>query len=142
MVKSKSFLLVFLVYLISLLTVGCAETRISQCQKIINISSKISQESKENRNTKDSQQLLKVADGFNRAAEDMEKLEIKDEKLIQYKTQFAQIYRGYARATKTMISAVTNQDIKTAKLTQDKVKELGQEEERLGNEMIIYCQNN
>ena len=141
-VSPKQFLLVCLSATFCFLNIGCTETKVSQCQKIIEITKKIAQESQDNRQTTDLKKILQVADSFEETAEKMDKLSIQDEKLAQYQKRFAEIYRGNAQATREFIAALQNQDITTAKLTQKKVQQIGKKEQQLVSEMNLYCQGN
>lgn len=126
----------------SLLATSCAETKVYQCQKIIEITKKMAQESKVNRQTTDIKQVLKMADTFEEIAEDMEKLTIQDEQLIKYQKGFAEVYRSNAQATREFIDALQTKNIPAAKLTQKQVQEIGRKEQKLGTDMNSYCQGN
>lgn len=140
--KKQAFLpTLLLFFVVNLILVGCAETKVSQCQKIILITQKIAEKSKTNRQTEDIQKALQVADSFEEAAEDMRKLAISDEKLVKYQLGFAEIYQGYAQTTRQFVSALQKKDISSVKLMQQQLKQLGQKEPELGNEMNNYCQS-
>jgi hypothetical protein len=141
-VSPKQFLLVCLSATLCFFNIGCTETKVSQCQKIIEITKKIAQESQDNRQTTDLKKILQVADYFEETAEKMDKLSIQDEQLARYQKGFAEIYRGNAQATREFIAALQNQDITTAKLTQKKVQQIGKKEQQLVSEMNLYCQGN
>jgi hypothetical protein len=133
---SLSILLVF----VNFFTVGCAETKISQCQKIINITQKIAQESEKFRQTKDIKQVLKMADAFETVAKEMQALKLKDEQLVQYKTGFIDVYKGNAEVTRKFIKAFEDKDMMAAKLMQKQVQIIGQKEQQLVTDMNRYCQ--
>lgn len=140
--KKQAFLpTLLLFFVVNLILVGCAETKVSQCQKIILVTQKIAEKSKINRQTEDIQKALQVADSFEEAAEDMRKLAISDEKLVKYQLGFAEIYQGYAQTTRQFVSALQKKDISSVKLMQQQLKQLGQKEPELGNEMNNYCQS-
>jgi hypothetical protein len=123
-------------------TFGCAETKFSQCQKIIEITQKIEQESQNKRQTDDFKQVLQMADSFEETAEDMEKLNITDEKLIEYQKGFAEVYRGNARVTREFVDALQKKDINQARSTKNQVQKIGTTEQQLVNNMNSYCQGN
>jgi Na+/phosphate symporter len=127
---------------LGILSVSCAETKVSQCQKIIEITQKISQESQETRQTKDFKKILQMADNFEETAQTMEGMAIADEKLTEYKQGFASVYRGYAQVTRDFIDALQNQDPTKARVTQKRVQEIGKQEQALGGNLNSYCQNN
>lgn len=140
---SKQFPLLIPVFLaIAVLLNSCAETKTAQCQKIFLITKKMADESEKNRNTKDSKQVLQVADMFEQSAEQLKKLELKDPQIAQYQQQLADIYQGNASTTRSFVKAIENKDIPTAKLAQDEVKQIGKKEQELITATNQYCQQN
>ncbi|AFY78392.1 hypothetical protein Ple7327_3164 [Pleurocapsa sp. PCC 7327] len=123
-------------------TFGCAETKFSQCQKIIEITKNIAKESQNNRQTTDIKKVLQMADTFEETAEEMKNLRIQDEKLMQYQIGFAEVYRGNAQATREFVDALQKKDIAKAKLTQKRVQQIGKKEQELVSNMNSYCQGN
>jgi hypothetical protein len=140
--KALSLILSYLAISLNFLLVSCAETKVSQCQKIILITQKIVQESQNNRQTKDIKQALKFADVFEEAGQQMKQLKIEDEQLAKYQLGFAEIYQGNADTTRQFVSALNNKDITTARLMKQQVQQLGKKEQELGNQMNTYCQEN
>lgn len=138
--KALSLILSYLAISLNFLLVSCAETKVSQCQKIILITQKIVQESQNNRQTKDIKQALAFADVFEEAGQQMKQLKIEDEQLAKYQIGFAEIYQGNADTTRQFVSALNNKDISTARLMKQQVQQLGKKEQELGNQMNIYCQ--
>jgi hypothetical protein len=138
----RNLSIIFLGTSLSLVATSCAETKVSQCQKIIEITKKMAQESKNNRQTTDIKQVLQMADTFEEIAEDMEKIKIQDEQLIQYQEGFAEVYRSNAQATREFIDALQTKNIPAAKLTQKQVQEIGRKEQKLVTDMNSYCQAN
>jgi Na+/phosphate symporter len=124
-----------------LANVSCAATKVGQCQKIIAVTKKIAQESQNNRQTTDLQKVLQMADTFEETAEEINKISVEDEKLIQYKIGFAEVYRGNAQATREFIDALQKKDIAQARLTQKKVQQIGKKEQELVSDLNTYCQS-
>ena len=141
--KSKLIPKLFpLIFIVNLIVFSCAETKVSQCKKIILITKKIAEKSKNNRQTTDIKKALEVADAFEEAAQNMKDLKVSDEKLVKYQLGFAEIYQGYAQTTRQFVSALQKKDINTLKLMQQQLKQLGKKEPQLGGEMNSYCQSN
>lgn len=138
----RNLSIIFLSASLSLLATSCTETKVSQCQKIIELTKNIAQESKNNRQTTDIKQVLKMADTFEKTAEDMEKISIQDEQLTKYQDGFAEVYRSNAQATRKFIDALQTKNIPAAKLTQKQVQEIGRKEQKLVTDMNSYCQGN
>ncbi len=139
----KSFSLFMPVFLaIAVLLNSCAETKTAQCQKIFLITKKMADESAKSRDTKDTKQVLLVADAFDQASEQLKKLDLKDTQLVQYQQGLADIYQGNASTTRSFVKAIENKDIPTAKLAQDEVKQIGKKEQQLVTKTNQYCQQN
>ncbi|EAZ89345.1 hypothetical protein CY0110_20585 [Crocosphaera chwakensis CCY0110] len=124
----------------NLFLISCAETKISQCQKIILLTQKMAEESETYRQTTDIKKVLQVADLFEETSQQMKQLNIEDEQLQEYQKGFADIYQGNADTTRQFVAALNNKDIDSAKLMQQQVQQLGKKEQDLGTEMNAYCQ--
>ena len=135
-----SFSLSILTILTNFLLISCAETKISQCQKIILLTQKMAEESESYRQTEDVKKALQVADIFEETSQQMRQLKVEDEKLIEYQMGFADIYQNNADITRQFVAALNDQDIDTAKLMQKRVEQVGQKEQDLGTQMNDYCQ--
>ncbi|MEM8781108.1 MAG: hypothetical protein AAGF26_20070 [Cyanobacteria bacterium P01_G01_bin.49] len=128
--------------ILNFLLISCAETKVSQCQKIILITQEMAGQSKNNRQTADVKKVLQVADTFEETAQQMEQLKIEDEQLAEYQMGFVEIYQGHADTTHQFVAALNNQDIGTARRMQKRVQQLGKKEQKLVTEMNSYCQEN
>ena len=131
-----------LVILLNFLLISCAETKVSQCQKIILLTQKMAEESESYRQTTDIKKVLQVADIFEETSQQMQQLKIEDETLQEYQKGYADIYQGNADTTRQFVSALNDKDIDTAKLMQQQVQQLGKKEQELGAKMQDYCQDN
>ncbi|MDJ0578469.1 hypothetical protein [Crocosphaera sp.] len=132
----------FLQILVNLFLIGCAETKISQCRKIIILTQKMAEESENYRQTEDRQKVLQVADIFEETSQQMKQLKIEDENLQEYQIGFADIYQGNADTTRQFVAALNDKDIDKARLMQQQVQQLGKKEQELGAKMKDYCQDN
>ncbi|WP_107666529.1 hypothetical protein [Cyanothece sp. BG0011] len=140
--KYLSSTLSLITVLMNLFLISCAETKVSQCQKIILLTQKMSEESESYRQTTDIKKVLQVADLFEETSQQMKQLKIEDEQLQEYQKGFADIYQGNADTTRQFVAALNDKDIDTAKLIQQQVQQLGKKEQDLGTEMNAYCQEN
>lgn len=131
-----------LVILVNLLLMSCAETKVSQCQKIILLTQKMAEESESYRQTEDIKKVLQVADLFEETSQQMKQLTIEDETLQEYQSGFADVYQGNADTTRQFVAALNDKDIDTAKMMQQQVQQLGKKEQELGAKMQGYCQDN
>ena len=112
--RSLYSMLSVLTVFINLLLISCAETKISQCQKIILLTQKMAEESETYRQTKDIKKVLQVADIFEETSQQMKQLKIEDEKLQEYQLGFADVYQGNADTTRQFVAALNDKDIDTA----------------------------
>lgn len=121
------------------LFLGCVETKTAQCQKIILITQTTAQASAKYRQSTDAQQILAIAALFEEAGEKLRDLKLNDAQLTRFQTQLANIYQGNAETTRTLIAALESKDILTVKLAQDKVKNIGQQEQQIITDLNRYC---
>lgn len=119
---------------------ACSETKSSQCQKIIAITKKVAQESESYRQSQDLEQVLKVADVFERGAANLDSVKLADERLADSQQDLAEIYRGNATSTRQFIAAVKDKNIPGARAMQQQVRSLGATEKELVREINHYCQ--
>lgn len=120
--------------------VSCAESQTVQCQKIMQVTRQIANQSMESRQTKDEEKVLTMAANFDKAAIAMGKLSIADTQLANYQNRYGEIYRSNAETTRKFIDAIQQKDIVTARLMQKQVQEIGDRERTLGAELNNYCQ--
>lgn len=126
----------------SVLLVSCAESKTAQCQKIMQIPREIADKSAESRQTKDVDQVLKMADNFDESAKKMQSLSIADRQLAEYQKGYGEIYQANADITRKFIDAIKSKDIETARLMQKQVRKTGDREQTLRTELNSYCQAN
>lgn len=129
--------------LISLgLLTACAPTKFSECEKIIQISVRVTEQTKElcqDCKTEDSQEALQVADVMEKAAEEMAAIEIADEELQTYQTGFREIYQDMSQATREFVAALHQKDIVTAKAAKAKLQQVGNKEKEVVDGINNYC---
>ncbi|MGF1478026.1 MAG: hypothetical protein ACFB4I_00830 [Cyanophyceae cyanobacterium] len=93
-----------------------------------------------NGQTKEPQAALQVADAFEKAAQEMAKINLQDEQLVEYQDGFAQMYLGMSRATHSFIGALNDKDITAAKSAKEELQTLGSTERELVSGINSYCQ--
>ena len=119
---------------------SCSDSKIAQCQKIADISQKISQQAETSRHTQDSEKVRQTAEKFAAVAQELDQLSLNDTTLQSYKKGLAEVYRGYSRATFLMLDAIKNRDIKSAKLAKQEVMLNSKNEQSIGQNITTYCQ--
>ncbi|MFM7575601.1 MAG: hypothetical protein ACKO5Q_01470, partial [Microcystaceae cyanobacterium] len=94
----------------------------------------------ENRQNVDPQKILAFAQTFEDTAKKIQGMSFNDPQLQTYQQALAAIYQSNAEATRNIVSAIQTKDITTAKMAQAQVKETGQKEQIVINQMNQYCQ--
>ena len=127
---------------ISFFAVACAPTKFSECEEIIRISVRVTEQTKElcpDCQTENFQEALQVADTMEKAAEEMNTISITDEKLKDYQVSFVEIYRGMSQATRNFIAALDQKDLQAAKEAKEKLQIVGNKEQQTVNGINNYC---
>ena len=129
---------------VSLITVGCGETKYAQCEQIIQIANRVVSEKTKLIDTESSANIesktwLQAARTIAQAAQKLENVDLQDPKLINYQTDLAQIYRIYARTTYDAVKAWENKNIKALQIAHTDAEKAGQLEEKLGSAINNYC---
>jgi molecular chaperone GrpE (heat shock protein) len=71
----------------------------------------MAEESAKNRETKDIKTVLEVADSFEKASEQLKKMELKDPKLTEYQQGLAEVYQGNADTTRSFVKALETKEL-------------------------------
>lgn len=135
--------------------VGCGESKVAQCNKLIEVVNR-GQKIGQGLNEKpDAATMKKLATDLATLSQDIDKVELKDEKLTGYKTRFGKIYQDLGKAASTVGGALDElgklkkpdaatlkksqtlkTDVETASKTGDKA---AKDEEALVKEVNSYC---
>ncbi|BFM39329.1 hypothetical protein [Synechocystis sp. LKSZ1] len=126
--------------LLVLLLSSCAETQKAQCQKLILVTKNMAQEAAQYRTTTKPEDTLAIASAFEKMAQKLQDLKFSDTQLSSYQQNLAEVYLGNATATRSMVKAIQEKDILTARLAQAQVKQIGQREQQVITQMNQYCQ--
>lgn len=105
---------------LSLLILGCEESKFSQCEPIFQIAHHLSDRSSKLNYTGDRQlteikSWLQTAGMMDRAADRLEALKTENSKLIEYQNKLATVYRIYSQATYNAVKARENKNIEILK---------------------------
>jgi hypothetical protein len=142
MIFSRYLSSILLIFSLVFLIISCGESKTAQCQKIIAVTRKIAEQSAESRQTKEVEQVLKMADNFDESAKTMNNLTIADAQLAKYQKGYGEIYQANADITRKFIAALKQKDIVAARLLQKQVQDTGDREKTLRAEINSYCQAN
>ena len=127
---------------ISFLTVSCGESKVSQCQKIINVANQASTEAKVL--TKgvppiDPDAMVKAADTMDKAAQAMEAIKLSDNKLKEYQTGFSKMYRDTSTAMRGLVEPLKNKDRQKVFATLKNLRQAIVPEPQLVSGLNTYC---
>lgn len=138
----RYFALLSLAAAISLLTVSCSESKISQCNKIIKIANKAVSEAKSVTNgaqPSDPKTVLKAANAMEKVSKEMEAINVKDEKLKDYQISFVKMYRDTSKATRDFVAASEKNDRLAAEAALTSFQQATTPEKQLVGDINSYC---
>ncbi|MBZ8181798.1 MAG: hypothetical protein SAL07_10420 [Oscillatoria sp. PMC 1051.18] len=130
---------------ISFANFGCADPKLSQCKKIIDIANDVATETQnlsDSGSNTDPQAALQVASAFEQAAQAMETLESKDEQLLDYQAGLIQVYHSHSQATRQFVEAYEKKNRGAAEAALKTVREAGNLEQEVVNGINNYCNVN
>ncbi|HEY9873362.1 MAG TPA: hypothetical protein V6D12_07985 [Candidatus Obscuribacterales bacterium] len=127
---------------ISFLTVSCGESKVSQCQKIINVANQASTEAKvltKGGQPIDPDAMVKAADTMDKAAQAMEAIKLSDNKLKEYQTGFSKMYRDTSTAMRGLVEPLKNKDRQKVFATLKNLRQAIVPEPQLVSGLNTYC---
>ncbi|MEH2251077.1 hypothetical protein [Nostoc sp.] len=128
---------------IALLFVGCGESKVAQCNKVINVANQAStlgQEfSKNPHPAKGSKALTELAGKIDPLAKEMKALEIKDEKLQGFQGRFLTLYQDISKELNNAATAIDKKNLPAAKGFLVSLKESSTQESSIVSEINSYC---
>lgn len=142
---TRYFVLLPLSAVISLLTISCAQSKVSQCNKIIQVANTAVSEAKAVTNggqASDPKAMLKAADAMEKASQEMNAIEVKDAKLQDYKAAFINMYRDTSKATRDFITAFEKKDRPAAEVALKNLQQATIPEKQLVADINSYCSEN
>ncbi len=119
---------------------GCSDSRIAQCQKIVQISQNMSQLAQSSRHSQDPQKIEETAGQFADSAKQLDALSLSDSTLASYEKELSSVYQSYSESTVLMLKALKGKDIKTARLAKLEVIKTSNRERTVGQQISQYCQ--
>lgn len=128
---------------ITLLIVSCSDSKVNQCQKIVNVTNKAASEAKaftDGGKAKNLDAMLLAADTMDKAAKEMAAIKVSDSKLKDYQTGFIKMYRDTSQSTREFAAALKKKDRDAVKSTLNKLKQAIAPEPTLLNGLKTYCQ--
>ena len=123
------------------LTVSC-ESKVSQCSKIINVVNQTGSENKtitDNGKKKEPEVILKTAENMEKAATQIEKLEIKDQKLKELQSSFVKLYKDTSKVSRDLVASLKKDDLENAESQLKKSRKNLTKENELISGITGYC---
>ncbi len=127
---------------ITVLIVSCSESKVSQCQKITNVTDQAVSEAKaftDSGKAKDPDAMLKAAETMDKAAKEMATIKVSDSKLKDYQTGFIKMYRDTSKSTREFVVAFKKKERPAVESTLNKLKQAIAPEPTLVNGLNTYC---
>jgi hypothetical protein len=127
---------------VSLLTFGCTNSKVVQCNGIIKTANQFVTQATQLTNggqTDEPQAILQAADAMDRAAEEMQVLELSDPQLVEYRAGFVKMYQEISQATREYVKAYENKDRPGAEAARSSVERATQPEQELVRGINEYC---
>jgi hypothetical protein len=140
--SSRSAILWSLSIAIALVGSACGQSRIEQCNNIIQIANEAVNEAKQLTNggqTNDPQAMVEAADAMEQAAQDMEALELVDPTLQDYRQGFIAMYEETSAATREFVTAFEQKDRPAAEAALSRLQRATNPEEELVQGINEYC---
>lgn len=138
----RYFVLLPLTVALSLLTVSCSESKVSQCNKIIKVANQAVSEAKSITNggqASDPKAMLKAAAAMEKASKEMGDIKVNDEKLQDYQSRFVNMYRDTSKATRDFVAAFQKKDRSAAEAALTNLQKATIPEKQLVDDINNYC---
>jgi hypothetical protein len=105
---TRYFVLLPLSAAISLLTISCSESKVSQCNKIREVANEPVNAAKPITNSaqaRDPKVIRQLADVIEKASQEMKAIDVKDAKLKDYQAGYVNMYRNIGKAMRDLEAA-------------------------------------
>lgn len=138
----RYFVFLSLTAAISLLTVSCSESKVSQCNKIIQVANKAVSQAKAVTNGSqaiDPKAILQAADAMEKASQEMKTITVKDQKLKNYQSGFTNMYRDMGKATREFVAAFEKKNHPAAEVAVTNLQQAATKEKQLVTDINTYC---
>ncbi|MGA7936134.1 MAG: hypothetical protein WCA35_21450 [Kovacikia sp.] len=127
---------------ISVLTVGCSESKVAQCNKVSAVVNKAASETQaigKSGNPDKMAELSKAADTVDQYAKELEAVQVQDDKLKGLQTSFIKMYRDTGKSSRELVSAAKAKNVPTVKTSLQSLQAATSQESTLVNEFNQYC---
>jgi len=133
--------------LISLLMVGCSESKISQCNKLTAVVNKAAKDAldtgaKGGGQAAQLNNLTQLAGRLDGYSKELGAIELKDEKLKESQGRFIKMYQDASKYSRELVSAVNKKDGKAAEQALKSIQTATNQETPLVGDVNKYCTGN
>ena len=150
LVRQKLDLFVIAGVVMSLILSSCGETKYTQCEQIFKIAHQVNSEAKSIKDIngvaselpQELKSWLQAADLMNKAAQQIQALQINNVQLIKYQTGLANIYQIYSQATYDAVQAKESKNINALISARDRANTAEEIQHKLVREINSYCLDN
>jgi len=142
---TRYFVLLPLSAAISLLTISCSESKVSQCNKIIKVANEAVSKAKsvtKDDQANDAKAMIKAADAMEKASQEMKAIDVKDAKLKDYQAGFISMYRDTSKATRDYVVAFEKKNRPAAEAALTNLQQATTPEKQLVGDINKYCSGN
>jgi len=142
---TRYFVLLTLSAAISLLTISCSESKVSQCNKIIKVANEAVSKAKsvtKDDQANDAKAMIKAADAMEKASQEMKAIDVKDAKLKDYQAGFISMYRDTSKATRDYVVAFEKKNRPAAEAALTNLQQATTPEKQLVGDINKYCSGN
>ncbi|MEM8639572.1 MAG: hypothetical protein AAGG51_12265 [Cyanobacteria bacterium P01_G01_bin.54] len=129
--------------IVLLLASGCGASKVAQCNSIIEVANSAAEEAQQlaiEGVSGDPQVMLKAAEAMEQASTNMQALEIEDESLQGFQTDFVEMYSKTSSASRDLVDALEKEDREAAEASLAELQEVNQSEQEIVNGVNGYCQ--
>lgn len=128
--------------ILSVFTASCGESKVSQCNKLIDVANKAVadvQAITTSANPQDVTAMTRIAETADQARGSMEALELADDQLATFRQQFVTMYSETSQATRDLVTAVNANNSQNAETAYNALQTATDKETPLVNEVNTYC---
>lgn len=134
----------------SLWLASCSESKVSQCNKLIDVANQavnevqtVTKSAGSSSNTSNTPNNIaamgQIADAADKAKNNMSALQLKDKQLQDFQQRFITMYSDTSKATRSLVDAANAKNAEGAQKAFNSLKEATNRESPLVNEVNTYC---
>lgn len=140
----RNFLRLFVTAVISLLAVSCGQSKVSQCNQMIQVANQAVSDAKVvtsgvQEDNPQAEAMRQAAAVMNKASEEMNAIDVTDETLQDYQASFVNMYRDMSHAMGDYALAFEQDDYQAAKAAEMNFLQAMTPNKQLADNLNAYC---